>query len=110
MDRVRFALGDVAATALLPDATYTYLLDTYDEAGAVRAAAQALAVLYAQKPGSVRLPSGLSVSWGERVRAWQAIATGAAGGLAGGFSASPVRADGYAASATEYTRGCDDLL
>lgn len=105
IDRVRFAVGDTAATPLLPDATYTALIATYGESGAAGQAAGALAVLFAQKPGSVTLPNGLSVSWASRVSAWQRIASGAAGVGAVSFAAGAARGDGYAASAAEYTAG-----
>lgn len=37
--------------------------------------AHELVVRYAQKPDSVRLPNGLSVSYRERIDAWRALAT-----------------------------------
>lgn len=104
ISRVRRAVGDIASPGLVPDETITAYLDLYGEAGAIRAVAGALAIEYAQKPGSVTLPNGLSVSWASRVSAWQRIATGEVGaGGATSFAVGATRGDGYAATADEYS-------
>ncbi len=51
-----------------------------DEAAACREIARGLAARYATKPTNVRLTSGLTVAWAERVAQWNRIATGEAGG------------------------------
>lgn len=90
-DKVRsiLAITDVTseATALRTDEHIDAVLTWQGSLdGAVRYIANSLAAQFAQKPGSVRLPSGLSVSWAERVGTWRALAesgspTGAGGGL-----------------------------
>lgn len=110
ISRVRRAVGDTASPGLVPDETITAYVTLYGEAGAIRAVAGALAVEYAQQPGSVTLPNGLSASWRDRVTTWQAIASGVFGvGAATSFAAAAVRGDGYALAAdAEYTEGDDD--
>jgi hypothetical protein len=78
ISRVRFAVGDTAATSLLPDATYTALLalKADDEVLAARAVAGNLASIYAQQPDSVS-SAGESAAWRSRVSHWAAIASGA---------------------------------
>lgn len=111
ISRVRRAVGDTASPGLIPDETITAYVNLYGEAGAIRAVAGALAAEYAQKPGSVTLPSGLSVSWAQRVTHWRAVALGQAGGAGAftSFAAGAGRNDAYAATAdTELTEGDDD--
>lgn len=101
MDKARALLGDIdEADELRTDDHYEALLTRYDLNSTVAFVAQSLATEYARKPGSVTLPNGLSVSWRDRVAAWQALATQMrAGGVTGGgaFSVQPARNDGYAA-------------
>jgi hypothetical protein len=76
-----------------------------DEAAATRQIARKLAVRYAQKPSDVRLTSGLSISWSERVTQWNLIAKGEAGG------AGAKRAKGFTlrrGPARDYTTGEGD--
>jgi len=76
-DRARAKLGDTSndpATELLTDAHMDSVLEQYGYALGVAFMADELAARYAQQPGSVGLPSGLSVSWPERVKNWQRIA------------------------------------
>ena len=104
-DRLRFALGDTNNPGFIPDETYTATLslNNQDEVASVRQLAGHLAVRFANEPGGIRLPSGLSISYRERVAQWAAIAMGKMptivnpGGTAGGFGYSvlPVREDGY---------------
>lgn len=58
------------------------VIGVVSEGAAIRAIAAMLAVRYAQKPTDVRLTSGLSISWGQRVQQWNRIAAGQAGGSA----------------------------
>ncbi len=102
LDRARALLGDTASTELLTDDHITAVLGLYAFNGAVAFMAEELATRFAQQPGSVALPSGLSVSWSARVSAWQALAKQMrAGGVVAGaaFSVQPTRNDGYAQAA-----------
>lgn len=100
LDRVRFALGDIATTELFPDATYTALLAAYNnnEVLAIQAGARALAAYYATQPTQVA-SNGSSLTWGERIKQWNTIALGAntpstsARGFA--FAHPARRVDGY---------------
>jgi hypothetical protein len=104
-DRLRFALGDTNTPGYITDETYTatLLLNDQDEVASVRQLAGHLAVRFANEPGSIRLPSGLSISYRERVAQWVAIATGKMptivnpGGIPGsyGYAVVPKRDDGY---------------
>lgn len=95
-DKVRsiLAITDVTseATALRTDEHIDAVLVWQGSIdGTVRYIASSLAAQYAQQPGSVRLPSGLSVSWPERVKQWQALAgQGSPTGTGGGVSLVPV--------------------
>ena len=75
-DRVRFALGDTdVANALEEDVTYDVTIARYGEGEALRVMAEGLASRFARKPD--RITDGdFSVSWGERVKAWRALASG----------------------------------
>lgn len=89
ISRVRFLVGDVLAVTLLPDATYAAVLlrattgtpPITDEAAAGRDIARALAARYAIEPDSIS-DDGTSARWGERVKQWNLIALGQAGGAA----------------------------
>ena len=104
-DRLRFALSDTNAPGFIPDETYTATLaqNDQDEPASARQLASHLAVRFANEHGSIRLPSGLSISYRERVAQWVAIANGKLatsvnpGGTTGGFGFAlrPVRDDGY---------------
>ena len=94
LDRVRHALGDVDATAplrddetieavlLLTGTTPTATVVTDAETLAVIDLASALAVEYARKPDSFSKAGGISVSWRERVKAWQTLASSLRASLA----------------------------
>lgn len=77
ISRLRFAVGDTAATELLPDATYSALLTQTgnSELRAARAAAAHLAARYAQQPASLS-SAGKAINWPERVAQWNRIAAG----------------------------------
>lgn len=84
-DRVRAIIGatDVSseAAALVSDEHIDAVLDWKQSLdGAVSFIAGELASQYAQQPGSVRLPSGLAVSWSDRVKRWSELAASAASG------------------------------
>ena len=85
LDKLRAWIGDTSndpSTELLTDDHIEAVLALYPPfATALAFLADELAVRFAQKPGSVTLPSGLSVSWAERVKAWQAIAANARKGV-----------------------------
>lgn len=105
LDKARALIGDTsnnAGTELLTDDHVEAVLALYAFSGGVAFLAEELATRFAQQPGSVTLPSGLSVSWSARVSAWQALAKQMrAGGVVGGsaFSVATPRADGYAQAA-----------
>ncbi len=90
LDKARAQLGDTSndsATELLTDdhiETVLSIYSTFDLALAFMA--DELAVRFAQEPGSVSLPSGLSVSWSERVKEWRRIADNARSGVLSGTS------------------------
>jgi hypothetical protein len=74
----RRALGDTsndAALELLSDAEITALISANGYNLGVALMAEGLSVRFAQEPGSVTLPSGLSVSWSQRVQEWRLIAS-----------------------------------
>jgi hypothetical protein len=76
-DRARSLLGDTAndpATELVTDAHIAAAQARYGFAGGVAFVALGLAARFAQQPGSVRLPNGLSATWAERVAYWQGLA------------------------------------
>ena len=108
LDKVRALLGDtsnVAATELLTDDHIEAMLALYAFNVAVAYMATGLAARFAQDPSSVSLPSGLSVSWSERVKYWLSLAAQMRdGGIAASstaFSRTPTRTDGYAAYQAE---------
>lgn len=72
-DRARAQLGDTETVQLLTDAHMDAALELYGYTLGVAFMADELAVRFARKPTSVS-NSGKSVSWAERVRAWQALA------------------------------------
>ena len=100
-DLARGLLGDIdEASELRADAHYDAMLTLYGLNGAIAFIATSLAAQYARKPGSVRLPNGLSVSWPERVGMWRALAATAQTigvGASTAFSVTPTRNDGYTA-------------
>lgn len=87
LDRVRHAIGDTDANApLRQDDTIAAVLDgvggsetatvaTTAETLAIIDLASALAVEFARKPDSFSKSGGISVSWRERVKAWQTLAS-----------------------------------
>lgn len=105
LDKARALLGDTsnnASTELLTDDHIDAVLLLYAFNGGVAFLAQELATRFAQKPGNVSLPSGLSVSWADRVKTWLALATQMrAGGvvIGGAFAVQPTRNDGYSEAA-----------
>jgi hypothetical protein len=103
-DRVRHAIGDTdAGNQLRQDETILALIDQLGETGAIAALAEGLASQFAQEPTSFS-SDGLSVSFGERVRTWTALAARIATANGGGASAgvlTPATGD----SASEYLRG-----
>ena len=104
-DKVRALIGDTsndAATELLTDDHIDAVIALYTFNGGVAFLAQELATRYAQQPGSMSLPSGLSVSWASRVSTWLALAAQMRSGgvvIGGGFSVAGVRDDGYTQAA-----------
>lgn len=105
LDKARALIGDTSndsATELVTDDHIDAVLALYPFNGAVAWLAEELATRFAQKPGSVTLPGGLSVSWSARVSAWQALAKQMrAGGVTtgGAFAVQSTRNDGYAQAA-----------
>jgi len=102
LDKARALLGDTSndsATELLTDDHIDAMLALYSFNTAVATMAMGLAARFAQNPSSVSLPSGLSVSWSERVKYWLGLAAQMqAGGVSGtytAFSHTPTRIDGY---------------
>lgn len=73
-DLARALLGDTEAVALLTDDHMDMILLEYGYSLGVAFMADELATRFARQPGSVRLPSGLSVSWPDRVAAWVRLA------------------------------------
>jgi hypothetical protein len=108
MDKARAVLQDIdPANELLSDDHIEAVLGlfaTFD--AAVAFLADELAVRFAQKPGSVSLPSGLSVSWAFRVAEWRRIADNARKGLitGGGSSISQVSITYGTDSTDEFAR------
>lgn len=103
-DKARFLLGDTASTELLADDLYDVVLALYPFNSAVAFMAEGLAARFAQNPSSVSLPSGLAVSWSERVKYWKGLAAQMRSGgvtASGAFSRTPTRSDGYADYAAE---------
>lgn len=79
VDRARHALGltnvRTAAAAIYSDEHIEAVLDQAASfAAGIAQLADALARQYAQKPDSVRLPSGMMVGWKERVTGWRELA------------------------------------
>ena len=79
LDYVRYRTGDTnvvpATNALRTDEHIEAMLrDHTPREAAISLIAKSLAVEYARKPGRVTLPSGLSVSWEERVDQWNKLA------------------------------------
>ncbi len=108
LDKVRALLGDTSndsATELLTDDHIEAMLGLYSFNAAVATMATGLAARFAQDPSSVSLPSGLSVSWSERVKYWMSLAAQMRdGGVAGtytAFSRTPTRVDGYSVYQSE---------
>ncbi len=104
LDKARALIGDTSndANELLTDGHISAVLVLYAFNAAVAFLATELATRFAQQPGSVSLPSGLSVSWATRVSTWLALATQMrVGGVVtgGAFSVAGVRNDGYAQAA-----------
>ena len=101
LDKIRALLGDTsndAATELLTDDHIEAMLSLYSFNAATATMAMSLAARFAQEPDRVTLPSGLSVSWSERVKYWLSLASQMqGGGVTGGaaFSHTPTRMDGY---------------
>lgn len=78
LDLARGALGDTSndpTTELLTDDHIETIIGANGYNQGVVSLANELAVRYAQKPGSVHLPSGLSVTWPERVAEWRRVAS-----------------------------------
>lgn len=78
LNTAREALGDTSndsATELVTDDHINAVLAENGYNLGVALLAEELAARFAQKVGSVRLPSGLSVDWPERVRNWRTTAT-----------------------------------
>ncbi len=102
-------LGDTsndAGTELLTDDHIDAVLALYAYDTALAFMADELAVRFAQQPGSVSLPSGLSVSWAERVKEWRRIADNARGGALSGSGALSFVAKTYGVpvAAEEFSR------
>ncbi len=85
-DRVRFRVGDIASPGFFPDETYdTIIVDNttdgvVDVPATVRDMAAGLAAYYSNKPNRVAFSGDLNVSWDERIKQWNLIALGKAGG------------------------------
>jgi hypothetical protein len=107
LDKARALLGDTSndsATELLTDDHIDAMLALQGFNAAVSWMAMELAARFAQDPSSVSLPSGLSVSWSERVKYWLNLADQMRwGGVSGGaaFSRTPTRVDGYSEAAAQ---------
>jgi hypothetical protein len=103
-DKARALLGDTATLELLTDGHMLAVLALYAFNGGVAFMAEELAARFAQEPGDIGLPSGLRVSWRDRVSTWLALAAQMRSGgvvVGGAFSVSPPRTDGYAELAAE---------
>lgn len=85
ISRVRSDVGDTTASGLMPDEIYSAVLTKrtvdgeVDEDAATRDMARKLAVRYATEPDRIS-SDGKTVSWAERVKQWNLIAKGQAGG------------------------------
>lgn len=102
LDYVRDRIGDTAVepeeNALRTDEHIEAVLAAEgSREAAIAFIAKGLAVEYAQKPGQVTLPNGLSVSWAYRVAQWNALAAEmdalvvrAGAGTARGVSSGPI--------------------
>jgi hypothetical protein len=104
-DRIRFAVWDTdTANQLRSDETIDAMIAEFGETAATAKIARSLANQFAQMPSSVTIPNGPSVTWGERVRAWLALAQ-AIEADTGGVSSAPLD-DGFRtrsfATTTEY--------
>jgi len=103
LNRARYLLGDTTndpATELLTDDAVDAALTLFGYSGGVAFMAEGLAARFAQDPTSVSLPSGLAVSWSERVKYWLGLAERMrSGGVTayGAFSHITIRSDGYSA-------------
>jgi len=98
-DVVRLYLGDTTSPELLTDAQIEAVLALYPSniSAAISVLAQSLVTRFAQQPTSITLPSGLSISYAERIKAWAALAAnGGAAGISTAFSVGLTRSDGYA--------------
>ena len=106
-DKARALIGDTsnnAATELLTDDHIDAVLALYTFNPGVAFLAEELAIRYAQKPGSVSLPGGLSVSWPTRVQMWKALAAQMrAGGVTG-----PAVVEPYAGGLTKTDKRVDE--
>ena len=87
----RGILGDIdTSNELRADAHYDAILALYGYSAGVAFVANSLAAEHGRKPGSVTLPSGLSVAWRDRVATWLALAQAAiSGGLTGPVIVAP---------------------
>jgi hypothetical protein len=85
-DTARFWLGDTGTIELLSDAQYDAVITLYGLEPGTAFLADGLVAQFAQLATSVSLPSGLSVTWAERIRAWRDLAIRLRGGqgLSGG--------------------------
>lgn len=106
IDRIRLALGDTVSPGLLPDETYLSLLAIYaTEQQTIIYGARSLAAYYATQPTQLS-SDGSSITWGQRIQQWNAIAAGTYNRNPSGytsFSTTPRRVDGYsAANTSEY--------
>lgn len=112
ISRLRFALGDANVLApLLPDVTYTAVLEAQggDEQAAAVALARSLISREAQAPTRIVAPDGQSAEFGKRLAGWQALIdtapSSAGGSTAGGVRMHrPERAD-RRDDGSEYRRG-----
>lgn len=114
LDRVRHALGDtdidaplrdddtIEAVLILAGTTPDATVVTEAETVAIVDLASALAVEYARKPDSYSKSGGISVTWRERVKAWQTLASTLRAGLV--TTTSVIEA---AASSIGVYRGCE---
>lgn len=111
-DKARMILGDISndsAAELALDAHYDVIINTLyptSFVSAIISLADEFAAVAAQKPSSVALPGGLSVSWGNRLKYWTELAlrlrsTGSIVGIYTAFGLPNVRNDGYAIADAE---------
>jgi hypothetical protein len=105
LDRARFELGDTTVEseedALLSDEAIAAVIAWKGYTAGVAYLAEGLIARFGQEPDSVRLPSGLSVSFRDRIAVWtrlanrkaasaNAAADGSAGAAASGDTANVV--------------------